>query len=854
MGKRILSILIIYIIVFLNVSNCYVYADYSTDSKVVCDIDGINDKLVVSEIYKDESSGSKQSDRIIVSLGDSYSSGEGIPPFFGQYDVNGMDVPFNKKVQDDDWLAHRSMYAWSGMLNLPGVDGTMAENKGTHWYFAAVSGAETKNIQYLDKNDRDRAQKLLSKDKLTAEEEEELEGYGYQKKEYSGDGVTGVRWLEPQLNIFDKLGDKKADYVTITIGGNDLGFVDIIAEVVLGVNYFDKSKLWSKVNNALKEISDDGKTTKALKEAFFRVTKIAGSSATVIVAGYPLLFEYSGKGDVVSILEALKIDMAVFEFDKALEKMVNECDSKYSDDAKLEYVSVINAFENHEAYSDDSYINPVILSKQEEDIYEEKIIKGEIASAYSMHPNYKGSVAYAKCVQKAIDELEKKRKDNVYAKQIYKDKYLKILTDNETQIKRYSWQYAQMGDDPTPISLYDIDGDGVPELFFITADENKADVRLNIYTCDDEGVYELYNETLIFVAANHNQRFCIVGSKYNPRVFVYTFYTDWGSGEEILSLRMNNSSIDIEESAYHLFDMDSQTDTYSYGKDRTSREEISEDEYKVVENRMHTDVDVLLFNDQYMMNNQLIGYGGLSYTYDEAIIYLGGDIIGEFSDDDSTTIDDKVYYADVLERDGSMILKYDWQYRDSGATPTPVAFYDIDRNGIFEMIILSVDKNNEHAVLLSIYTCNSDGTAKEIYCDLLYSLAQYSGKCFCLVGSNDRSELILWVDDTASNFSERYYILSMKEGKISIENVLHHYEIEGNETQNVYVYLGDEVTKEVYEEQEDLLHENVSVILYDDYYLKRMKRKPYTPSNNYSYTYEEVTKYGSFVVDKEQPD
>lgn len=40
--------------------------------------------------------------KIMVSLGDSYSSGEGIEPFYGQ------NEKISKKVNNPDWLAHRS--------------------------------------------------------------------------------------------------------------------------------------------------------------------------------------------------------------------------------------------------------------------------------------------------------------------------------------------------------------------------------------------------------------------------------------------------------------------------------------------------------------------------------------------------------------------------------------------------------------------------------------------------------------------------------------------------------------------------------------------------------------------------
>ena len=49
-------------------------------------------------------------DYVIVSLGDSYSAGEGNEPFFGQ---NSDD-----KHKNPDWVAHRSEKAWSGRLTI----------------------------------------------------------------------------------------------------------------------------------------------------------------------------------------------------------------------------------------------------------------------------------------------------------------------------------------------------------------------------------------------------------------------------------------------------------------------------------------------------------------------------------------------------------------------------------------------------------------------------------------------------------------------------------------------------------------------------------------------------------------
>ena len=58
---------------------------------------------------------------IIVSLGDSYSSGEGIEPFYSQ------SKSLEEKILDPygGWVAHRSELSWPSLIEIPGISGTM---------------------------------------------------------------------------------------------------------------------------------------------------------------------------------------------------------------------------------------------------------------------------------------------------------------------------------------------------------------------------------------------------------------------------------------------------------------------------------------------------------------------------------------------------------------------------------------------------------------------------------------------------------------------------------------------------------------------------------------------------------
>ena len=84
----------------------------------------------------DQVSAAASGKKIVVSIGDSYSSGEGIEPFFGQ------DKASAEKVEDEDWLAHRSEKVWSSMLEIDGQKMVHDDN----WFFAAASGAETTDL------------------------------------------------------------------------------------------------------------------------------------------------------------------------------------------------------------------------------------------------------------------------------------------------------------------------------------------------------------------------------------------------------------------------------------------------------------------------------------------------------------------------------------------------------------------------------------------------------------------------------------------------------------------------------------------------------------------------------------
>lgn len=301
---------------------------------------------------------SHEKSTVIVSLGDSFSSGEGIPPFYGQDDT------LENKVNNHDWLSHRSQKSWPGQLTLQEVSGKMSENRNTSWYFVAAAGATT---EHLSKSFR---------------------------KDYNVSGLTGYQEIPPQLDIFKELGDNNADYVTITIGGNDADFQNLVTDAVAAT--LNPEVLDIRLNMVWEEFFRSGGTRDKLKKAYTDISRIAGPQAKIIVAGYPKLLDQQGRGIFFTKETATILNKAISKFNDEIEAVVKSCKK---DGMQIYFVSVEEAFSGHEAYSVDPYINPVMFKQSEE-------LSPVIVSSYSIHPNEKGAVIYAKCVQEMIDKLE----------------------------------------------------------------------------------------------------------------------------------------------------------------------------------------------------------------------------------------------------------------------------------------------------------------------------------------------------------------------------------------------------------------------------------------------------------------
>ena len=314
---------------------------------------------------------------IIVSLGDSYSAGEGLTPYYGQ------NKPLKQKIKDRDWLAHRSTISWPARLQVPGFDGTMADYRQTgsstaacQWYFAASGGALISDVYSTEQSVKaSKVEHTILGDK----------NYAYKDN------------LPTQISVFDTI-EGSVDYVTITIGGNDIGFGELIKTCTKHSTYLGNASINEKMEDKLDNI-EALKT--GLTEAYSAIAEAAGPQATVIVVGYPKILDEDGKGSLYSREEAVAANSCISRVNKEISSLVN---SLSKEGMNICFVNVEKAFDTnggHLAYSEDPWIGGILIGPQQEGLNDSTIVSGS-----SLHLNDKGSKAYSLLVNKKIRELE----------------------------------------------------------------------------------------------------------------------------------------------------------------------------------------------------------------------------------------------------------------------------------------------------------------------------------------------------------------------------------------------------------------------------------------------------------------
>ena len=387
------------------------------------------------------------SDRVIVSLGDSYSAGEGL----GDYYDGDFDIPV--RVKSEAWLSHRSKKSWPGQLKLKDNNEnimTMKDYDGIsgkerHWYFAAMSGAVTNNITGWAYKHYYKIDWNLLFPSLSIPYANIDYGSWVFWKDESERVPQEEKNIPPQIEIFDQMGNKKADYVTMTMGGNDVDFVGVVIQAAINVPYLEyvsknpqlmvnqpisKAVLASKLDEMENKVMPD--TLKRLEENYRLIAEKAGSQAHIIIAGYPKIISPDSNNPIFTKTDAEMIAQKVTTFNDKIKETVKICETNGMN-ISFVYVDRDNQFGNHGAYSPNGeYIKGISLLDSQ-DINDLSPVGGA-----SFHPNEEGARVYKECVQDEIDRIES-QKTRVWGKVVDKNNNPKpgvrvILTGDKNEV------------------------------------------------------------------------------------------------------------------------------------------------------------------------------------------------------------------------------------------------------------------------------------------------------------------------------------------------------------------------------------------------------------------------------------
>lgn len=275
-----------------------------------------------------------------VALGDSYSSGDGVVPF-----ESGTDTPSNQ--------CHRSELSYGKLTSRnPRLAASLSLGK-----FAACGGAETTQI-LNDSANGERAQ---------------------------------YKWLNSDTRL-----------VTLSIGGNDIGFITYgIACIVDNCN-IDSAAYYSAIQKIENELPHK-------LEATYRKLLETGVNAQILVLGYPQLapikaewepvdprcpYLYSsGEGDKRPWKDAQGARMLVDRLNTQIKTVVDRIREIKPDFQRLRYIEVNgidSPFYGHTICSSESYFN--------------NLDQAVGHPSYALHPNARGQQAYADLVTRELQQ------------------------------------------------------------------------------------------------------------------------------------------------------------------------------------------------------------------------------------------------------------------------------------------------------------------------------------------------------------------------------------------------------------------------------------------------------------------
>ncbi|MEV5240868.1 hypothetical protein AB0K89_17455 [Streptomyces cinnamoneus] len=341
---------------------------------------------------------------MVVAMGDSYSSGEGASEVDRDYypETNYRDKN-NDKARN---ACHRSRYAWSRQAALPGASKSIGElddalDPGMDYHLIACSGARTYDVLGETQSYSGKVHAIDPKDYLGGEMPQIDQGY-----------------LDAHTTL-----------VTISIGGNDSRFTDIVQKCLLsegGANCKEKTfdKLDAAVNNRdgqfyghTLEIAVPGIIDQIVrKDVTTTLMRIHAKApnAKIVLMGYPPLI--SGNGSCLKIKVPGLPDTGLSEAStgwlNGTAGVLATAMQRAADDAKQQGAQVWfsdpeKEFAGQAVCGDPENVHGIVktLTRSDNPLTDWPVIGRFGLSAQSFHPKIGGARRYADSLQKTMETM-----------------------------------------------------------------------------------------------------------------------------------------------------------------------------------------------------------------------------------------------------------------------------------------------------------------------------------------------------------------------------------------------------------------------------------------------------------------
>lgn len=312
----------------------------------------------------------------VVALGDSYSSGEGAGDYSAWSDHDGNDNSIRN-------ACHQSKDAWIRKLSLPSSGSpTIGARESSNdasldFHFLACSGAQTEHTLPF----------YTSGAPVPVNAENQF-----------GAGQWG------QVSQLDAgYLDENTTLVTLSVGGNDMRFPNVIQTCVAAQGYCGDEVLDGDVDPAY--ISSMSRLDTQLPSSLGTVLeqiKLKAPNATIVLVGYPRLFDSGSACMLISIQNQGWLNTVADELTQVMSAAASAANQPGH---RVVFVDPQPAFQGRTLCTTNSAIwaiQPILTAGDAPwGIFEGQ----QVASAESGHPNDAGAVLYSVAVQTAINGL-----------------------------------------------------------------------------------------------------------------------------------------------------------------------------------------------------------------------------------------------------------------------------------------------------------------------------------------------------------------------------------------------------------------------------------------------------------------